>query len=116
MATLTPDQMREAAGRAVELLKVLANEDRLMLLCQMAQSEKNVGQLEEDLGIVQPTLSQQLGVLRRAQLVSTRKEGKQVFYQMDHGAALAVIQTLYEQFCDVSEPKVFESKESENDD
>ncbi|WP_432719576.1 metalloregulator ArsR/SmtB family transcription factor [Jeongeupia wiesaeckerbachi] len=101
MAPESPDlaAMRMAAGRAVDLLKTLANEDRLLLLCQMAQGERNVGQLETELGIQQPTLSQQLGVLRRAGLVQTRKDGKQVFYSLANAAAIAVIGTLYQQFC-----------------
>lgn len=57
-------QLQAAADRAQSLLKVLANRDRLMLLCQLAEGERNVGELEERLGILQPTLSQQLGVLR----------------------------------------------------
>ncbi|BCL75970.1 transcriptional regulator [Jeongeupia sp. HS-3] len=93
------ERMRAAASAAVDLLKTLANQDRLLLLCQMSQGERNVGQLEADLGIHQPTLSQQLGVLRRAGLVATRKDGKQVFYSLANDAAIAVIGTLYQQFC-----------------
>ncbi|WP_083300754.1 helix-turn-helix transcriptional regulator [Jeongeupia sp. USM3] len=96
-------QMRSAAGAAVDLLKTLANQDRLLLLCRMSQGERNVGQLEADLDIHQPTLSQQLGVLRRAGLVATRKDGKQVYYSLANAAAIAVIGTLYQQFCDNGE-------------
>mgnify|MGYP000694592233 CR=1 FL=1 len=96
---LPPAQMKEQAAKAVQLLKQLGNEDRLLLLCQLSQGEYNVGQLEEILDIQQPTLSQQLGVLRRAGLVSTRKEGKQIFYTVADMQALAVINTLYQQFC-----------------
>ena len=59
--------MREAAAQACNLMKVLANPDRLMILCQLSQGELRVGELEERLGIVQPTLSQQLTVLREQQ-------------------------------------------------
>ena len=55
--------------------------------------------LEVDLGIRQPTLSQQLAVLRREQLVDTRREGKQIFYRISSPQALAVINTLYQLFC-----------------
>ena len=58
--------------------KLLANADRLMLLCQLAQGEKCVSELEALLGIVQPTLSQQLTVLREEALVSTRRDRKSV--------------------------------------
>ncbi|QOY92747.1 winged helix-turn-helix transcriptional regulator [Massilia sp. UMI-21] len=91
--------MRAAAAQACSLLKVLGNPDRLMLLCQLTQGEYSVGELEALLGIVQPTLSQQLGVLREERLVSTRRDGKQIFYQIDSPEALAVMQVLYQQFC-----------------
>jgi ArsR family transcriptional regulator len=70
-----------------------------MLLCQLAQGEHNVGELEAALGIVQPTLSQQLTVLREEALVSTRREGKNIYYRIDSPQAQAVIRTLYQQFC-----------------
>ncbi|MDR0770794.1 MAG: metalloregulator ArsR/SmtB family transcription factor [Burkholderiales bacterium] len=103
----SPEQMRAAVGQAVDFLKVLANEDRLLLLCQISQAERNVGQLEQDLDIHQPTLSQQLGVLRRSGLVATRKEGKQIFYRLADQAAVVIIHALYEQFC--------ATKENQND-
>jgi len=78
---------------------VLSNPDRLMILCQLSQGEKRVGELEQLLGIVQPTLSQQLTVLREEQLVSTRREGKGIYYSVNSPQALAVIQTLYQHFC-----------------
>lgn len=90
---------QQAATRACSLLKVLGNPDRLMLLCQLTQGEYRVGELESLLGIVQPTLSQQLGVLREERLVSTRREGKQIFYKIDSPEALAVMEVLYQQFC-----------------
>lgn len=58
-----------------------------------------MGELEKLLGIVQPTLSQQLGVLRDEGLVSTRREGKNIYYRIDSPQALAVINVLYVQFC-----------------
>src|SRR6476620_4168755 len=61
---LNPERLREAAAMAVSALKVLANEDRLLLLCQLSQGELCVSEMEEILGIRQPTLSQQLAVLR----------------------------------------------------
>jgi DNA-binding transcriptional ArsR family regulator len=93
------EQMHQSAVQACQLMKVLANPDRLMILCQLAQSELRVGQIEEMLGIAQPTLSQQLTVLREQKLVSTRREGKSIHYRVASPQALAVISTLYEQFC-----------------
>ncbi|GAB2722657.1 ArsR/SmtB family transcription factor [Halomonas garicola] len=92
-------RLRESAGEARKLLKTLANTDRLILLCQLSQDEMNVGDLERELGIEQPTLSQQLAVLRREDLVATRREGKQIYYRIKDDRAMAVIETLYEQFC-----------------
>lgn len=93
------EMLRRAASQASGLLKALANPDRLLLLCQLSQSEHRVGELELLTGIQQPTLSQQLGVLREEQLVNTRREGKQIFYSIASKEALAVLQVLYQQFC-----------------
>ena len=92
-------RLRDSAQEATRLLKSLANADRLMLLCQLAQGERNVSELESLLGIRQPTLSQQLGVLRDERLVDTRREGKNVYYRIASPQALALMRTLYEQFC-----------------
>ena len=102
MAEDTPlemDAMREAADSACALMKVLANPDRMLLLCQLAEGEKNVGELQQALGIVQPTLSQQLAVLREEELVETRREGKNIYYRIASPQALAVLDVLYEQYC-----------------
>ena len=94
------DAMHEAAATAAGLMKALANPDRLMLLCQLAQDEMSVGELEAALGILQPTLSQQLGVLRAEGLVETRREGKHIHYRVSSGPALAVLKVLYREFCE----------------
>ena len=100
-------QMQAAARQACGLLKVLSNPDRLLILCYLSQGEARVGELEEALGIVQPTLSQQLTVLRDEELVTTRREGKNIYYSLASDKAMAVIETLYLQFCavDVSPAK-----------
>jgi ArsR family transcriptional regulator len=92
-------KLRNSAQEACGLLSVLAHEDRLVLLCQLAHQEHSVGELEELLDIRQPTLSQQLGVLRREGLVETRREGKKIFYRLISKEALAIIDSLYAQFC-----------------
>ena len=97
-------RLRAKAGAASQLLKVLANPERLLLLCQLAEGERSVGQLQAALGIVQPTLSQQLGVLRREGLVATRRDGKQIHYRIASPAVLALIHTLYPQFCQEQRP------------
>ena len=92
-------RLRNSADQAHQLLKALANRDRLLLLCQLVDGERNVSELETLLGIVQPTLSQQLAVLRREGLVDTRREGKQVYYRVASREALAILHTLYGLFC-----------------
>ena len=96
---LDPLAMRHSAQQAVGLLKLLGNEDRLLLLCELSQGECGVSELEQRLGIRQPTLSQQLAVLRRENAVSTRREGKNIFYQVADARLLALLQTLYAQYC-----------------
>lgn len=91
--------MRAHAGEAVTMLKLLGNEDRLMLLCQLAEGERTVGELEQLTGIGQPTLSQQLGVLRRDGLVQTRREGKFIWYQLADDRALQLMQAIHRLFC-----------------
>ena len=97
--TLDLEKMKASAGKACQMMKVLSNPDRLMLLCQLSQGEKRVGELEDILGIVQPTLSQQLTVLRDEELVTTRRDGKNIYYQIASPQALAVMNVLFDQFC-----------------
>ena len=94
-----PDDLRGAAGKAVGVLKLLANEDRLLLLCQLSQGEMCVSDLEQALGIHQPTLSQQLGVLRGQEVVATRREGKNIFYSVADPAMLEIVALLYRLYC-----------------
>ena len=91
--------LHASATDACGLLKALANPDRLLLLCQLTQGEHCVSDLESLLDIRQPTLSQQLSVLREEQLVTTRRDGKQIFYSIASKEAMAVMAVLYEQFC-----------------
>ena len=92
-------EMRAAAGQATALLRVMANEDRLLLLCQLSQGELCVSELEELLDIRQPTLSQQLGVLRNEGVVSTRREGKHIYYSVSDVRVLELLQHMYVIFC-----------------
>ena len=99
MSSIEISAMRHAAGEATALLKALANEDRLLLLCQMVEGEKCVSDFEALLDIRQPTLSQQLGVLRNEGLVHTRREGKRIFYSLASEQALQILGTLYGIYC-----------------
>ncbi len=96
---LDPRRMQRSAGRAGRLMKSLANPDRLMLLCQLTQGEMSVGELGEALGIRQPTLSQQLTVLREEGLVETRREGRRIVYAVRGGEALAVLKAVHAAYC-----------------
>ncbi len=85
--------------RACRLLKALSNQDRLMILCNLAEGEKCVGELEQLLGIRQPTLSQQLARLRADDLVTTRREGKVIYYRLASTEATRTIELMFELYC-----------------
>lgn len=91
--------LRGAAAQATGVMKLLANEDRILLLCQLSQGERCVSELEEQLGIHQPTLSQQLGVLRSEGVVSTRRQGKNIYYSVAQPAMLEILALLYRLYC-----------------
>ncbi|TCN28971.1 DNA-binding transcriptional ArsR family regulator [Sinorhizobium americanum] len=95
---LAPD-MGGQAGEAAALLKTLANQNRLMIVSTLADGERSVGQLEEMLGIHQPTLSQQLTVLREAGIIATRRDAKQIFYRLAEERAARLITALQDIFC-----------------
>lgn len=97
--TLDPQLLRRAAGLAVADLKLLANEERLLLLCQLSQGELCVSELEAQLGIHQPTLSQQLAVLRNEGVVATRREGKNIYYSISRHELLDILAVLYRLYC-----------------
>ena len=78
-----------------------SNEDRLLLLCQMVDGEKCVSDLEAMLDIRQPTLSQQLGVLRTEGVVETRRDGKRIYYRLASDEVLHLLNVLYGMFCPV---------------
>ncbi len=101
-AAAAPKVRKDMARKADDvagLLKTLAHPVRLMLACTLAEGEYSVGQLEDMLDIHQPTLSQQLGVLREAGIVETRREAKQVFYRLTEAKAAQLIEALYAIFC-----------------
>lgn len=91
----------DTTEEAAAFLKTLANEHRLFILCQLAEGEKSVTELEKLLRIRQPNLSQQLARLRSEKLVKTRREAKQVYYSLDSVETRIMIDVLYELFCAV---------------
>lgn len=93
-------QLKAAAPEAAELLRQLANANRLLILCHIAGQERSVGQLEQDLGLRQPGLSQQLAELRQSGLVKTRRESRSIYYSLADERAEAVMAMLHRIFCD----------------
>ena len=91
--------MAAAAGQASDLLKALSNPHRLMLLCQMLDAERTVGDLAAALGIRESTASQHLALLRRDGLVQPRRDGQTIWYSIASPAARSVMMTLFELFC-----------------
>lgn len=88
-----------SAASAARLLRALANERRLMIMCQLSGGERSVGQLLPLIGISQSALSQHLAVLRSDGLVTTRREGLSILYRIANPAAAQVITTLAAIFC-----------------
>jgi DNA-binding transcriptional ArsR family regulator len=93
------DKLRDSAAQCCTLLKAMAHEDRLLLLCQLTAGEQNVGELEERVGLRQPSLSQHLGVLREEGIVAARREGKYIYYSLASHEVVQIMQTLSGLFC-----------------
>jgi ArsR family transcriptional regulator, virulence genes transcriptional regulator len=91
--------LQSQALKVSRMLKALANPVRLRILCQLAEGEKSVGMLERAIKLSQSALSQHLAVLRREQVVATRREGHHVIYFIASAEAAAVMRTLYDVFC-----------------
>ena len=89
----------ESAGRAATLLRLLGNEKRLMLLCQLADCELSVRDIQWRVGLSQSALSQHLALLREEGIVTTRRESQTIYYRIVDHAAMRVIETLAELFC-----------------
>jgi DNA-binding transcriptional ArsR family regulator len=96
---MTPTDLTASAHRASALLKALANPDRLVILCHLAEAERTVTELGALLDLRQPTLSQQLARLRSGNLVRTRRDAKSIYYSIADADIRAVLQVLYGKFC-----------------
>ncbi len=94
-----PSEMARSAQSAAAYLKTLAHEGRLMILCHLGSGEKSVGELESLLDIRQAAVSQMLARLREEELVSTRRDGKTIYYSLADNNTYEVIQLLYRLFC-----------------
>lgn len=103
-AKLPPDTlvlMRENAGNAARLMKALANDSRLMILCYLDGKELSVSELNENLDLSQSALSQHLAVLRRDGLVKTRRDSQTIYYSLEGDQASRIISTLHDMFCHI---------------
>ena len=91
--------MQRVAGDAVQMLKELANENRLMIMCALSESEQSVTELNQRIDLSQSALSQHLARLRARGMVQTRRNGQTVFYSLPDTEALDVIRLLHELYC-----------------
>jgi len=96
---MDPESMRVHAADASRLLKALANEKRLMLLCLLVEGERSVGELNARVELSQSALSQHLAVLREDGLVATRREAQTIYYTLAPGPAHRIIETLHDIYC-----------------
>jgi len=92
-------ELQRNARRAAPLLKAMSNPARLVILCQLAAGERSVGELEAEVGISQSGISQHLAVLRRHQVVQTRRERQMVYYRLASAEVTALMATLHRAFC-----------------
>lgn len=99
LANLDIARFEASAAEAAKLLRALGNERRLMILCQLADGERSVGDIAPLVGLSQSALSQHLAVLREEGVVATRREAQTVWYRISDPAAVKVVATLAEIFC-----------------
>lgn len=93
------EQLAQNAGKAAGLLKAMSNENRLMILCSLLDGELSVSDLNSCVPLSQSALSQHLAALRKAELVSTRREAQTIYYRVQSSAALQIIMVLKDTYC-----------------
>ncbi|MGC2783199.1 MAG: metalloregulator ArsR/SmtB family transcription factor [Roseiarcus sp.] len=98
-SNVNAERMAGNAREASELLKALAHEGRLMILCDLLHAEKSVGELEALLSRRQASVSQQLARLRLEGLVSTRRDGRTIYYAIANDRVRSIIGAVYDSFC-----------------
>ncbi|USZ14868.1 metalloregulator ArsR/SmtB family transcription factor [Moraxella sp. FZFQ2102] len=89
----------DALPRVMDVLKILANPERLKIVCVLGGGVLNVGEIEVLTGVTQPTLSQQLGILRKSGIVHTQRQGKYVYYCVADQKVVQLIAQLHELYC-----------------
>jgi len=98
-AALAPELMQAHAADAAQLLKALANEQRLHILCNLLDGPKSVGELNQRLDLSQSALSQHLALLREMGLVNTRREAQTIYYSLPDGPVIRVMALLQDIYC-----------------
>lgn len=93
------EHMLDKAREASEILKALSHKSRLLLLCVLAEGEKSVTELEQSLGERQSAVSQQLARLRLDRLVTTRRDGKAIYYSLANEGVRTILNAIYDVFC-----------------
>lgn len=96
---IDPKAMQRVATDAVRMLKELANENRLMIMCALAEAELSVSELNERIELSQSALSQHLARLRAQGLVRTRRKGQTIYYSLPETEALDIIRLLHDLYC-----------------
>ena len=91
--------MERAADQASTLLKALSNRHRLLIICQLIDGERSVGELAEFLGLRDSTVSQHLALLRKDGLVAARRDAQTIFYSIASEPARDILKTLYQAYC-----------------
>ena len=97
---LNTELLKEKAGEVSAILKLLASENRLMLLCQLVGQERSVGELGRLTGLRSPAVSQQLALLRTHGVVGQRREGQTIYYRLERPDVIHLMQTLYQLYCE----------------
>ena len=98
-AAPSPEAMQAKAGEAADFIRLFSTPSRLLLLCHIAQKERSVGEIQDELGFKQPALSQQIAELRQAGVVQTRRESRQVYYSIADDRVVVVMDMLMRMFC-----------------
>lgn len=96
---INANEMKSKAVAVSSLLAAMANEKRLMILCQLVDQERSVSELAESLDARPSTISQHLALLRRDGLVENRRDAQSQIYSLAGGEARAVLETLYSLYC-----------------
>ena len=97
-------ELQQNAKRAAPLLKAMSNPSRLVILCKIAEGERSVGEIERQVGLTQSGISQHLAVLRRAQIVVTRRERQTIYYSLANAEVIALMASLHKIFCKTARP------------